>query len=173
MTKGLYLGVVLLALALPACTKADTFTFSISGSPQQISVTSFSLGVSVGPGPGMHKTGILSIVTPLPDPLGAVLSSDFHGRTEIPSVTIDAYKDINGVSTLQGILEFDKDFVTAIGFSGLGGQISETLKFSYVSEKVTIVGSGPPPPGFPEPSTLILIGSGIGALCALRKKQPA
>lgn len=121
----------------------------------------------------MHNTKDLMIATPLPDPLGAVFSSDFQSKSEISSVTIDAYKNINGVPTLQGILEFDKDFLTAVSFSGAGGGISETVKFSYVSEDVTIIGTGPPPPGFPEPATLILLGSGLSVLCALGKKRLA
>lgn len=182
MKKAVHLAALLGAtLMMPALSSADSFTFSISGNPLQVPVTSFSFGVSGGSGAGgigvgTHRRSDVSLVTPLPDPLGSVLSTDLHGGTGIASMTLDVYKDISGVSTLIESLEFDKDLVVSLAISTNGNTPSEDVTFAYESVKLTVPGGGTgpvSPPPAPEPATLILLGGGVAALCALRKKRLA
>jgi hypothetical protein len=157
-------------LAMPGRSRADSFTFSISGNSQQGTATSFSL--STTPGPLGMTIKHLTIVTPLADPLVPVLFGDVG--TSIQSVIIDAFNTLNGVPTLVGTLEFDNDFVVSVVDSASQpGDPIATVTFNYQTETTTVIGggggSGPSPT--PEPSSLLLLGAGLLGLWPLTRRR--
>jgi hypothetical protein len=163
-----FLVLLVAALAFPSRSSADSFTLSVDGS-SPVTVTALSFSVSSG----QHPTDFVTVVIPIPDPLGTKLPSDVTGGAVIPSMTVDVFKLISGVSTLVETLEFDSDAVTTISFNTQGSNVSESVTFAYVTEIATVVGGGggPGTSSMPEPSALTLLGIGVAGLCCLRKKQ--
>jgi hypothetical protein len=149
-------------LAMPSRSRADSFTFSVSGNPQQGTVIALSLGTFGGP-PPKPTINQLMVVAPVNDPLVLILSGDVGMGFQ--SVIIDAFKAVNGVPTLVGTLEFDKDFLVRVVDSVpvQGGNPIATLTFNYETETTTVVGSPTP-----EPATLLLMASGLTFLAGRR-----
>lgn len=179
MKKPIYsLVLMIVILAVPGRSRADTFTFSLNANPQQGDVLSFQLSTLGGPPPA-PTTNELTIVTPLSDPLVAVLIEDVKTATLINSVIIDAFKTVNGVPTLGETLEFDKDIIASLVTSSIGGNPVEKVTFNYEKETTTIIGGGGGGGGgttpTPEPSSLILLSTGVAAVlaCSRLRKQAA
>lgn len=182
MKRSVYLGVLLLTvLALPARSKADTVTISVSGSSQVGVVTSFSFstvsgGGGGGAGAGQGQVSSLSIETPLSDPLVSLFNAGI-GHS-FSTVTLDAYKTVGGTSTLVETIELEDAIVARTSLSGTGEVPEETVTFDYTKIKITFSSGGSGNGGsgsstMPEPSVLVLLGSGVFGLLAFRKLQSA
>jgi hypothetical protein len=153
--------------SMPPKALADSYTFAVDGSSQE-PLTAFSLSV----GQGFRPANLLTISFPL---------GDFQGQTSIPklsvgsqvqAVTIDAYKNENGVLTLVGTLEFDQDQVGSISFgTPENGVPLENVTFAYESETSNLAGGGTGrgPIPTPEPSGFDLLGAGLICVACLTR----
>lgn len=166
ITKYALAALGLIGLAMPGSSRANSFTFSVSGISQQGTVTAFSLGSSGGF--GGRTVNLLTISTPLSDPLTLAISGLGKGA-QFQTVMIDSFKSVNGVSTLVGILEFDGDVLSGIALSAPGGSPLDNLTFTYLTETTTVVGGGggPGPTPTPEPSSLLLLSTGLFGLMGM------
>jgi hypothetical protein len=160
-----FLFLIIGVLAMPSRSGADSFTFSVSGNPQQGTVIAFSLGTVGGP-PPKPTSNQLMVIAPVNDPLVLILSGDVG--TGFQSVIIDAFNSINGVPTLVGTLEFDKDVLVRVVDSVPveGGNPIATLTFRYETETTTVVGSPTP-----EPATGVVMLLGVGMVFVMRKRM--
>jgi hypothetical protein len=140
------LGLVLLALcAVPSSARADTYT--LNGA----SIEGFSLD------PG--KSFIVDM--PLGESWGWLI--DELGGTKIPSLTIDDYKAIGGVSTLVGSYTFTGDHVGFVFFDwGWWEGPQANVVFDYSDDGNWTV---------PEPSGLALLATGLLALVGISRRK--
>jgi hypothetical protein len=153
---------------MPVRALADSFTFSVDGSPQE-PLGGFQLSAGLGP----QSSNLLTISFALGDSGAQALANELTVGSQFQSVSIDAFSVVSGVATLVATSEFDGDVVASATLGIQGGAPLQNVTFAYQSETTTIVdgatGSSPTPS--PEPSTLLLLGTGVlGALVLFRPR---
>ena len=160
-------------LLLPGRAIADSLTFYVDGNPQE-TVSSYSvLPGSSGNGVGKVTPNQLTIVTPIPDPLGTSLPASVQVGAHFPTVTIYVF-NTTATGGTSGSLSEGVTFVYLTGTIMPGNGVPnlvETLVFGDDTVSAISMGGGPSPTPTPEPSTLLLFGSGLASLFAYRKRR--
>jgi hypothetical protein len=155
---------VLFAAAGPA--SATTATFTLDSNP----IVAFSIiNANPGPGPGHTSLGDLMVTLPL-SPFDATLTVGTH----FSSMILDAFADINNTPTLAETITFRDDIVASNTLRLSGGPGSQPLAdvtIKFATETVDIINPNGGPIGggtsAPEPSTLLLLGTGLLGLMVL------
>ena len=159
-------------LLLPGRAIADSLTFSVDGNPQE-TVSSYSvLPGSSGNGSGKVILNQLTIVTPIPDPLGTSLPASVQVGAQFATVTIYVF-NATATGGTGGSLSESVTFVYSTGTIMPGNGVPnlvETLVFGDDIVSAISMGGGPSPTPTPEPSTLALLASGLLSLGILRKR---
>lgn len=153
---------LLLAAAGPA--SATTTTFTLDSNP----VVAFSIGSPVSGGPtgtGKSPLGDFMVTLP-PSPFEQTLTV---GAT-FSSMILDAFADINNTPTLVETITFGDDFVASNTLrSSSSGQVLADVTIDFQTETIDFINpNGGPIGATPEPSTLLLLTSGLGSLAARR-----
>jgi hypothetical protein len=150
---------LLLAAAGPA--SATTTTFTLDSNP----VVAFSFGSPVSGGLGKPPVEDFMVTLP-PSPFEQTLTVGAH----FSSMILDAFADINNTSTLVETITFGDDFVASntLRLSSSGSQPLADVTIDFQTETVDFINPNGPA-ATPEPSTLLLFGSGLGSLLACRK----
>jgi hypothetical protein len=154
---------LLLAAAGPA--SATTTTFTLDSNP----VVAFSFGSPVSGGLGKPPVEDFMVTLP-PSPFEQTLTVGAH----FSSMILDAFADINNTPTLVETITFGDDFVASntLRSSSSGGQVLADVTIDFQTETIDFINPNGGPIGggtAPEPSTLLLFGSGLGSLLACRK----
>jgi hypothetical protein len=154
---------LLLAAAGPA--SATTTTFTLDSNP----IVAFSFGSPVSGGPG--KPPVEDFMVTLPP---SAFEQTLTVGAQFSSMVLDAFADINNTPTLVETITFGDDFVASntLRSSSSGGQVLADVTIGFRTEAIDFINpNGGPISGgtsAPEPSTLLLFGSGLGSLIARR-----
>ena len=150
---------LLLAAAGPA--SATTTTFTLDSNP----VVAFSFGSPVSGGLGKPPVEDFMVTLP-PSPFEQTLTV---GAT-FSSMILDAFADINNTPTLVETITFGDDFVASNTLrSRSSGQVLADVTIDFQTETIDFINpNGGPIGATPEPSTLLLLTSGLGSLAARR-----
>jgi PEP-CTERM motif len=151
MKKAIYVSALIAAaLMLPSPSKADSFVWSTNGGSTETTLSSFSM---------VQGKNEFEIQVPSSSPLALQLFIDslLKFKRGFPQITIEEFANVDGSGELEGTSEFDGDSIIGFKFGPV-----DTFYFSFKSDPV----SGP----VPEPSSLLMLGSGIAGLGLLKRR---
>jgi PEP-CTERM motif len=156
---------LLFAAAGPA--SATTTTFTLDSNPV-VAFSFVSIPVSGG-GTGTAPLGGFIVTLP-----PSTFEQTLTVGAQFNNMILDAFADINNTPTLVETITFGDDFVASntLRSSSSGSQPLADVTIDFQTEAIDFVNPNGGPIGggtsTPEPSTLLLFGSGFGALIARR-----